>query len=328
MPISKSGKLYFTDAEYRIARGCSALEYARSAGYHLVKDDNAYRLREHDSMIFTQDGRWFWNSQNLSGGAIEFIMHYENRSLPEAVCLLTSGTMQYAPQTATETESMGKKPFELPEKAPTFKRLFAYLCNTRALDPEIIQELVRQQRLYEGIRQYRCTKTGELRTAHNVVFVGFDEQGIPRSAFQRGTNAAASFKRDVAGSDKKYAFCCPGRPDVTIVSVFEAAIDAISHATLAKGQSRDWQDRDRIALGGVSSLPLLYYLQEHPQIQTVEFCLDADSAGNAATAHLAEVIKEADCAPAGGYVIQFSPPPQGKDWNIFLQIYCNRRSKL
>lgn len=314
MPISRKGIAYFTDAQYRIARAYSALEYARAAKYSLVKEGNCYHLQEHDSMIFTLDGKWFWNSRGYRGGALEFMQFYEGRTLPEAVNMLASGRFCSAPL-LFPTPSDEKKPFELPEKAPSFKRLFAYLCNTRRLDPEIVQCLVEEHRIYESVRRYPALGTGEVREAHNVVFVGFNSRGQPRSAYQRGTNthARTPFKRDVAGSDKRYAFCCPGRSGVTTVSVFEASIDAISHATLAKISGGDWRDRDRVALGGVASLALIHYLQEHPQVRQIQLCLDSDGPGMAA----AEKIK-AELVKAGYTEVSCCPPPAEKDWNDYL----------
>lgn len=87
MPVSKTGKTYCTQAQLLAARECSALEYARQAGYELVKNSSTtYRLKEHDSMVFTSDGRWHWNSRDLHGRALEFIMYYENRSLLSVTC--------------------------------------------------------------------------------------------------------------------------------------------------------------------------------------------------------------------------------------------------
>lgn len=314
MPISRTGKTYFTNAQYRIARAYSALEYARAAKYSLVKEGNCYHLQAHDSMIFTQDGRWFWNSRGYRGGALEFMQVYEGRTLPEAVNMLASGGFCGAlPSPPVQPEE--KKPFELPEKAPSFKRLFAYLCNTRRLDSEIVQSLVEEHRIYESVRRYPAPGTGEMREAHNVVFVGFDFGGRPRSAYQRGTNthARTPFKRDAAGSDKRYAFCCPGRSGVTAVSVFEASIDAISHATLAKISGGDWRDRDRIALGGVAPPALIQYLREHPMVRQIELCMDRDAPGAAA----AEKIK-AELLEAGYGEVTLCPPPAGKDWNDYL----------
>ncbi len=323
MPVSKNGRTYFTVAQLREARSCSALEYAKSAGYNLVKDGRGYHLKEHDSMIFTRDGRWFWNSQGLKGRAPDFLVHYEGMSLPEAVNRLTVGygsAVQRAPPSRRlplrpHLSTQGKKPFELPEKSPTFKRLFAYLCQTRNLDVEIVQELVEQHRIYESVRCYPAPGTGELREAHNVVFVGFDETGKPKSAFQRGTNTyGAVFKRDVGGSDKTYAFCCPGREGVTAVSVFEASIDAISHATLAKHSGEDWRSRDRIAQGGTWEGPLLHYLQCHPNVKEIELCYDNDEGGHKAAARTLEALEKEGFTAENGYLVTVSFP-ELKDWN-------------
>lgn len=330
MPVSKSGRMHFTKEQLEEAHSYSALEYARAAGYNLVKHSaNSYRLQQHDSMIFTEDGRWFWNSRGLKGDVLDFMQHYEGMSLPEAVNYLTVGyvTPQRAllpscrPRSAPEPKS-----FELPEKSPTFKRLFVYLCATRKLDVEIVQELVAQHRIYESVRRYPALGTGELREAHNIVFVGFDEAGKPKSAFQRGTNTyGAVFKRDVAGSDKTYPFCCPGREGVTAVSAFEASIDAISHATLAKISGQDWQDRDRIAQGGTWEEPLLRYLRSHPGITEIELCYDNDKGGRTAVARTMAALEKEGYTAENGYMVTVSFP-ELKDWNEYLVRSCQRPS--
>jgi len=326
MPISKRGKLYFTNAQYKAARQCSALKYAVATLYDLVKEGRAYHLRQHDSMIFTQDGRWFWNSRGLKGRALEFIQHYEGRSLPEAVILLTEAVPLPYLEPCEPTCPLVRKPFELPEKSPTFKRLFAYLCKIRKLDVKIVQMLIQQGRLYEGVHYYTAASTGELRAAHNAVFVALDEMGRPRGAFQRGTNTFA-FKGDVEGSEKKYAFCCPGREGVTKLSVFEAAIDAISHATLAKRAGEDWASRDRIALDGKESDPLLFYLERYPQYKEIELCLDQDAYGKTATVRLLQALRDAGYTKDNGYSVYASTRLlTGKDWNDELMALCARQA--
>ncbi len=325
MSISRTGKIYYTKSQLQAARQCNALEYARAAGYDLVKHSaTSYQLKEHDSMVFTDDGFWNWNSRDLHGRALEFIMHYEGRSLPMAVHLLLETFPQCAaPPSPTSVKPIEKTPFELPEKAPSFRRLFAYLCNTRKLDVEIVQELVNQHRLYEGVREYVAPDTGEVRTVHNAVFLGLDDQNIPRSGFQRGINAKAqkTFKRDIWGSDKRYAFCCPGYTGVTAVTVVEAAIDAISHASLAKYLGEDWRSRDRIALGGISAAPLLHYLQEHPWVTDIELGLDADAAGQTGSQRIKDNLLAAGYTPDRGYHVKVSTPPAGKDWNEYWVMY-------
>lgn len=309
MPISKNGKIYFTEKQYQAARAVSALEYAQRAGYDLVPEGRrGYHLREHDSMVFTSDGFWFWNARKVCGRALEFMLVYEGMTLPEAVNHLAKAEFPHKKIVLCEN-----KPFELPEKSPNYKRLFAYLCKSRGLDAEILQELIHQGRLYEAV--FKADVNGTEKEIHNAVFVGLDADGIPRSGFQRGLNTFRPYKRDLLGSDKSVAFCVPSRGKIKTVMIFEASIDAISHATLCKLNGVDDQDMDRIALGGLCEKPLMRYLREHPEVRMVFLGLDRDDPGRAMAQHITEKLS---CA---GYTVVDHIPPEGKDWNDFLMLH-------
>ena len=73
------------------------------------------------------------------------------------------------------------------------------------------------------------------------------------------------------------AFTLNGKSDS--VYVFEAPIDAMSHATLTKVSGWDWQEDWRIALGGVSDLGLQQFLSLHPEIKSIHFATDNDEQG-------------------------------------------------
>ena len=306
----------FTEKQYRFARDeASALEYAKIRNYDLVKHGRSYNMREHDSMVFTEDGRWFWNSKSLRGGAIEFAMYFEGMSLPDAVRIVyrlcsPDSKDPIAPKFMEPKKEIEKVEFVLPEKAPTNRRLFAYLCKTRALDRLIVSELIRKGDLYEGIRPY---SGGE---AHNAVFVGRDAAGVPRSAFQRGLTSYQQdrfvFKRDVAGSDPAAPFCMMATKPTNTVIVFEAAIDAISHASFLRAKGEDYEAVHRLALGGTAKgIGLKTFLEAHPEITTIVFSMDADVAGKNAAKKLTAVFK--DC-----YQIKELYPPKRKDWNEYL----------
>lgn len=325
MPISRRGNLYFTDEQYKQARACGALDYARARNYDLVRDCGSYHLREHDSMVFTSDGRWFWNSRKLAGRALEFMLYYEKKVLPEAVLELAGETAPgLGPAPIGSPAPYFPKPFELPPKAASFKRLFAYLCGTRCLDAEIVKELVEGRRIYESVRRLPPGADGLAHEIHNAVFVGFDHAGQPRSGFQRGlsTMSEHAFKRDVAGSDKSYAFCVPGYANTDTVAVFEASIDAVSHATLAKLSGQDYKAIDRIALGGVAIGPLMRYLRGHPAAVRIKLCLDSDAAGTAATEEIAQSLRGQGYTGERGYEITAEPPGGAcKDWNDYLRLW-------
>lgn len=320
MPVSRKGKAYFTDAQYTLAREASALEYAQANRYDLVRDGGGkYRLREHDSMIFTRDGRWFWNSRQLAGRALEFIQYYEDRSLPEAVLLLTEGGFASASAYLPPPSSYPKKPFELPAKAENFKRLFAYLCGVRGLSSDIIRRLIREKRLYESAEEIRSKTTGKTWVAHNAVFVGLDENGKARSAFLRGMNTYGKpFKHDVESSEVEFPFCVPGFVGARTVAVFEAAIDAISHATLAMLSGEDYRTIDRIALDCTWAEPLMVYLGSHPTVREIRLCLDNDAGGAAGIETIRAKLAGRGYTQEHGYQVINELPPSQKDWNDYL----------
>ena len=139
---------------------------------------------------------------------------------------------------------------------------------------------------------------------HNAVFVGRDEDGIPRYAHSKGT--AGNFRLDVKGSDKAFNFCYRGESDRLFV--FEAPVDLLSFLCLFK---KAWQKQSYLSLGGVGEKALLRFLSDRPNIKTVYLCLDSDQAGNDACSRLAELVPE-------GYTVH-RLVPLFKDWNEVLQ---------
>ncbi|HIT33450.1 MAG TPA: toprim domain-containing protein [Candidatus Faecousia intestinigallinarum] len=327
MPVSKNGKLYYTKEQYDYARfSVSALEYAQSRGYDLVKEKNYYRLREHDSMVFTPSGRWFWNSRGLSGGAIEFMVYYEDKTLTEAVLTLAGNrsmgqdrqTRQDVPLHTAPAQQVDTKPaaFRLPRAAANMKQLFYYLCVVRGLEKSVVKEMIAQKRLYQSMYQ---TDYGKI--LNHAAFVYRDSQGNAVGAYQRGMAeprpGQAPYKRDAPGSDKRWGWLLqsPFHP-ATEVRVFEAAIDAASDASLCALASapRDWRQEpvDRLSLEGTWHEPLECYLEGHPQVHKITLMLDGDDAGRRATQQIAERLQ------GRGLDLDVREPAVGMDWNETL----------
>ena len=145
MAVSKNGRPYFSKEQYQTARSVSALEYAKQQGYDLVRKGRRCIMREHDSMVFLDDGRWFWNSRGLSGGALEFIQHYEGRSLPEAVLILNDQEILHS--VPAQQEKAAAPVFSLPPRELNTRSLVDYLTLVRHLDSEIVTELIAQKRI-------------------------------------------------------------------------------------------------------------------------------------------------------------------------------------
>lgn len=328
MPVSKSGKLYYTKEQYEQAKyNGNALEYAKSQGYDLVRQGGYYTLKEHDSMVFTPSGRWFWNSRGVSGGAMEFMMYYEGRTITEAVLtlageqeLIYNGNRQPPltipqPVPVDNRNSAPAVQFQLPGKDTNFKRLFGYLCGDRGLDKGVVQEMIRQNRVFQS--SAKLPNSNKVLT--NATFVYQDESGNPVGAFQRGMYdrpGTAPYKRDAPGSDKRFGWllASPFEPAAK-VAVFEGAIDAASDASLTAMRQGDiWRMEpiDRLSLEGLGIQPLQTYLQAHPDVRHVVLMLDADAPGRKAAGDIARKLQ------AQGYTVEDKMPPFGKDWNEVL----------
>ena len=106
------------------------------------------------------------------------------------------------------------------------------------------------------------------------VFVGRDDTGTGRFACVRGI--AGDLKKDISGSNKQFSFCYPpDQPGSRHLAVFEAPIDALSHATLQKLEGWQWNGY-RLSLGGTSPVALVAFLERHPEITRVALYLDND----------------------------------------------------
>ena len=68
-------------------------------------------------------------------------------------------------------------------------RAYAYLLQQRGIDREVLNAFVREGMIYESAGH------------HNVVFVGYDQDGIAHHAHKRGTNSQSSYKGNQDGKN-------------------------------------------------------------------------------------------------------------------------------
>ena len=155
----------------------------------------------------------------------------------------------------------------------------------------------------------------------NCVFVGKDEGGVPRSAFQRGCQG--TYRGDVTGSQKKYGFLMQAEnPDCDTVELYEAPIDAMSGATLRQYTDiGKWRSVHYLALGGLNYLPIDYFLQQHPQVKNVVLCFDRDEPGLRFADTVARRLAER------GFNVEKRLPAVGKDYNESLIWYKSKIEK-
>ena len=158
----------------------------------------------------------------------------------------------------------------LPYKADNNRAAFVYLVKTRGIDPDIIGQMMKQGKIYQG----RFFNKEEEKYETVCAFVGQYKDDKPGYCYMRGVLPDSKIKRDKTGSDKRFSFCMEGRSNR--LYALEAPIEVLAHATLTKLNGNDWTQDHRLALGGMSSLSLDRYLEKHPEIDTVIIALNND----------------------------------------------------
>lgn len=337
-------KDHYTAEEYEAAKHANAADYLLSIGYGLTRGRGLYKGEVHDSLIIRDDGRWFWNSRGKGGKSpvdlVKLILMEdygysdEVSAAIEAIKRLAGARgafareSDYIPTPRHDTAARSRSPDEpgcmaeqrrdaatrpLPMPAPfrDNRRVMAYLCGTRGLGPEIVRGLMRCGKIYETVQRRDKELNSFVDTPfHNAVFVAYDNEKRPQSAFLRGTISKTdkSFKRDLEQSDKSFSFTLLGRKESGRVFCFEAAIDAISHASFYKITGQDWRDGCRLALGGTCFLGLERFLADNSQVRNITVCLDNDATGRRRGQKLHDEFT------AKGYKVNFEYS-NAKDWN-------------
>ena len=238
------------------------------------KTDDEYCTKTHSSLVITPSKDLFhWFSQNIGGrSALDYMTNVERVDFVSAVRFLNELTpvpvSSQMAKTAVYAKQQKQREFELPKADRNCEAVTAYLMH-RGISHKVLRHCVSSGILYQTTRgSYR-----------NCVFVGKDEGGIPRSAFQRGCQGI--FRGDIPGSQKKFGFLIPAEnPDCEIVEMYEAPIDAMSGATLRQYKhDMPWRSVHYLALGGLNHQPIDYFLEQHPSVKTVVLCFDRDEPG-------------------------------------------------
>ena len=294
--------IHFTEEQKLRAASVDLAEFLRRQGEKLIRSGPEYRLAS-DHSITVQGNEWYDHAVKEGGGPISFVQQFYNLSYPEAVTCLLDGEQGAVYVPAPKRAEKPKREFVLPNANQNMRRVYAYLLNRRFLDRNVVNAFVRAGLLYESCEKFKD------REYHNAVFVGKDENGVPRHAHKRSLNSLGkTFRINVEGSDPRCSFHYTGTSNR--LYVFEAPIDLMSFLSR---YPRGWQEHSFVALCGTAEHAMLWMLEQNPGLRTVCLCLDHDEAGIEASGRLAEILHE------HGYDDVGMLQSEHKDWNEDLK---------
>lgn len=264
-------------------------------GEQLIRSGKDKRLAS-DHSITIRGNRWYDHAAGEGGFSLSFVRRHYNLSFGDAMRLLTGENGQTPLPYIHEKSKEPAKEFVLPPANDSMRRMYGYLVGNRKIEPDVLSEFVRKKLIYEDTPY------------HNAVFIGLDENGVPRHAHKRSTvSMGKQFRLNVEGSNPAYSFHWDGKNGS--LYVFEAPIDLLSYISL---NPEDWQQNSYVSLCGVGSQAMLKQLELHPELQEVFLCLDNDQAGQTASERLTEQLERMGKAV-------YRLVPQMKDWNDDLR---------
>ena len=298
---------YVTPEQITKAKELDLLTYLQRYDPHeLVHvSGSTYCTREHDSLKIS-NGKWNWFSRGIGGKtALDYLIKVQGFSFTQAVETLVGRAAVLPPISRAPSSPPPPRKLLMPELNSNHDRVLNYLMG-RGIHPVVLDYCLEHKLLFET-KQY-----------HNALFAGYDREGSVRYAALRGT--LGDFKGEVTGSDKHYSFSISAPQESGRLHLFESAIDLLSYATLTLGRGWDWQKDSLLSLAGVYQtkrenvvpIALSRYLQEHPNIHTLQLHLDNDEVGRGAAAGIMGGLQDR-------YKVLDQPPTSGKDVNELLQ---------
>lgn len=271
---------HYTQEKIEKANRTDLAFFLQTHGEQLKRNGASYLWEKHQ--VWIKEHRWYSHYDSVGGYPIGFVMRYFGMGFQDAVAELLGST-----QCGLLPER--KKDLVLPERSNTMDCVFAYLMQKRFIARDVIAHFAHSRTIYEDAKY------------HNCIFVGTDEEGIPRHIHRRGTQG--SFKQTDAGSKAEYSFHHNGDSDT--LYVFEAPIDMLAFITL---HPDNWQRHSYVALCSVSERAILHRLKASPKLKKVILCLDHDNAGITACYRIRDILN------AKGYNdVQFLHS-ENKDW--------------
>lgn len=240
------------------ARTADLADYFRTSGYTLKKICGETYVNEIKGLVInTESNSWFSHYQQVGrrNNSIDCLTMILDKTFKEAVYELTGQDISQtrssdrrtekkpivkaAPQKQQEPKE--KKEIEMPEHAPTQRRVFGYLHTGRHISNDVIRELVNEKLLYQTQVEFKGKLQDQPVTYKraNAVFVHKDENGNEVGGEVQGLDINKRFKGTVAGTGETFFKFVPVKEAKPVRAfVFESAIDLMSFYTMCTDKSR------------------------------------------------------------------------------------------
>lgn len=277
-------KIKVTAAEIEKANNINVLEYLLLIGEPLKNEsNNFYRHMDHDSLVINSKKNYFsWNSRNVSGNAVTYLMNMYDFSFQHAVKKIN-----------TDMEGKNLSLFEAPK--PSYPSEFNYDVTESSTNKNIIDYLVHDRKIdYDLVHSFIRLDLIKEDSCKNVVFkwkekgklIGADLQGTRIIPLEKRFHADRLYFKKVLPTTRDATYSgfniTRGYPDK--IYFFESSIDLLSYFSLNRSKLKNCRLQSMNGLKGETVIRTLkntlIELEENGRtLDSIVLCVDNDSAG-------------------------------------------------
>lgn len=326
-------------------------EVAQAMGFTVVSHSaDTLSLLEHDSCIIWPATNRFkrYSVTDKTGRAIggtpfDFYLHFSEATYMQALNIFKN-------RLTGSARKVLDTPFEQPDLTPMerdmllkeefakrntgkngMKKVFAYLVQTREIDPEIVSEQVNR-----GCLQQVTDDKG--RTC--CLFIGYDDNGLWNGACFRSTSSTTKFMGDLPGCDYTRGWFYDPQwdprksgppPDHTKpLLCFESYIEMLSYMSILKEKGFDYRHFSYLACGSITKSRCIDQICEQYGFSQVKVMFNNDfererEGGENKGKQAAELTADRLCKK--GITAKALIPSQHNDWNDMLRALKEKNPK-
>lgn len=198
-----------TKEQIESVRGANLAEYFQTHGYEYELRRDELHVKGYGGFyVNVNTSAWTCFSENKGGtNAVNCLTEMLGLGFKTAVKELAGSAVSYTPRRESNLFFCAEERTCSPRKSRQYKKVFAYLCQTRKISSQIVSQLAHDKLLYQD-------KHG------NAVFVHRDENGKIVGAEIQGTNSEKRYKGVAQGTSESVFAVKIGEPKK--VYVFES----------------------------------------------------------------------------------------------------------
>jgi hypothetical protein len=320
-------KLFVSIEEKEKANNVNILDYLLSIGEPLKSEgNNFYRHDEHDSLVVNSRKNYFsWNSKNVSGNAVTYLMNVYNISFQHAVKKINEdlGGQDLSKFKVPELTYPSEFNYDVKEVAST-DHVFKYLVDDRKIDADLVQAFIKADLIKEDSYKnviFKWKEHGEL--------IGANLQGTREIPEEKRLQADRPYFKKVLPTTKEATYSgfsiTRGYPEKVLF--FEAPIDLLSYLSMSRSKLTNCR---LISMDGLKQQTVFRTLKNTIKelrevgrdIESVTLCVDNDKAGKEFIGKLQNYEvkkKDGQCIPIKSDIPDLPKGQTKWDWNNELK---------